>query len=55
MTKSDLDTMPEQDLIDELVRRGWKFKASRIPVQIGTAKGGPAYLARQLQHSGTPE
>lgn len=41
----------EQDLIDELLRRGWKFKEVRIPVQISGPKGGPTRLVRQLQHS----
>lgn len=43
-------TTPEQDLVEELVSRGWRFKESQIPVT--TDGPSPEKIhARQLHHS----
>ena len=45
---TDLQNVDEGALIDELRRRGWRYKETLIPY--GTYMGSPTRLARQLQH-----
>ena len=45
----DMAKVTEQSLVDELVRRGWRFKETRYPKVVSGP--WPKVHARQLQHT----
>lgn len=52
-TVRPLPDYTDDELVEELVRRGWRHKESRVP--LGTYKGSPTFRARQLQRTYEPE
>lgn len=47
----DLRDIDENELVEELKRRGWRHKDQQVPYQIPGPPDGPTYRVQQLQRS----